>query len=234
MKSFVAAVILLFISILSFAQEPIHPRSVISMEDVLKARKNLDKEPYKTIYERLVHVYNDPQYVKKDFMDRIDSDKALIAAVMYLMTDNKKYAMQSYLIVLRYLNEIELIKDPFSFGLSRAFYLRNLALTYDFAYNGWTPDQRKYVNKELLELTKSVQSSMGYAGNYSLVSNWMGVRYGSVALGALVYDDEETKDKSKVTPYWYEASRRLGEHMAMNIYPNGFNAESIGYHGYAY
>ncbi len=77
-------------------------------------------------------------------------------------------------------------------------------------------------------------SNMGYDANYSIESNWMGVRYGAVLLAALVNDDWNANDKvkSRLLPFEWDANKRLGEHIAVNINPNGWNTESLSYFSY--
>ncbi len=79
----------------------------------------------------------------------------------------------------------------------------------------------------------TVNSNMGYSANYAMESNWNGVRWGSALLAALVYDDLEGKyERNPSLPFVWDIQKRLQDHIARNIFPGGWSAESLSYHVY--
>ncbi|HEX2975731.1 MAG TPA: hypothetical protein VHO68_07320, partial [Bacteroidales bacterium] len=125
----------------------------------------------------------------------------------------------------------EFLNNPMSRGLTRARLLRDLATIYDLCYNEWTPERRLKTSEKLIFNIMTTSSNMGYDANYSLVSNWMGVRYGVVLYASLVCDDFSASQKvrSRLLPFEWDAAKRLLDHIDVNINSNGWNTESLSY-----
>ena len=127
-----------------------------------------------------------------------------------------------------------IFNNPVSRGLNRATLLRDMAITYDLCYNGWSEVQCREVSEKLIYATQTTSSNMGHDANYSIESNWMGVRYSAVLLASVLNDDWLATDdiRSRLLPFEWDASKRLQDHIAANINPNGWNTESISYFSY--
>ena len=212
-----------------------HPRGLISAEEVKKIRSRLSETPYRQI---LSNLRNTAAHYEKQIQDLTIYDQSYLASmqgVIYLLTEESEWAEKAYLTVKGVIEDTVYFKDPISRGLTRAALLQRTAMTYDFAYNGWSEAQRDEVNNALYDAIYSVNANMGFQANYNIESNWMGVRYGSVILAALVWDDKERgSNKARTKPLLWDAMKRLKDHLEKNIYQDGWNAESMGYHSYCW
>ncbi len=130
------------------------------------------------------------------------------------------------------LQDDEIFLNPISRGLTRATLLQNVALSYDLAYDILSSDQRTRINDLIYKVMFTTQANMGHEANYSIASNWMGVRYGSVILSSNAWDNFEGIEPQPYQPLLWDAIKRMGDHLDANLYENGWNGESIGYHGY--
>jgi hypothetical protein len=107
------------------------------------------------------------------------------------------------------------------------------AMSYDFCFNAWNESQQKEVAEKLFQTMLTVNSNMGYSANYAMESNWNGVRWGSALLAALVFDDLEGKyERNPALPFIWDIQKRLQDHIARNVFPGGWSAESLSYHVY--
>ncbi|WP_209331366.1 hypothetical protein [Lunatimonas salinarum] len=212
-----------------------HPRGLILAEEVPTLRKRLSSGRYAGVAEALEREVNQLLFTLDSASIVAAEPLALSAeklAVLYLFTGNERFAERAFhQLELLFEDEI-IVKDPFSRGLTRAAVLRSVAIAYDFCFTGWTQPWRNQVNAELLKLIFNTQANMGREANYSLVSNWMGVRWGAVLLGGMVWDNPDSEQPSPIDPLVWDATKRLADHTQVNIYPQGWNAESIGYHIY--
>jgi len=224
-----------FISVHSQPQsQPIHPRGLISTSELSEIRQRLTKEPYATFFRRLKDETQVLSAIAPD--DRDAYQQAYLAAhqaTLFILTEQQIWADKAWETIQLILQD-PYFTDPISRGLTRALVLKQVAITYDFAWQGWDTYQRKIVSKALYDAIFSVNANMGYSANYNLVSNWMGVRYGSVVLAALVWDDlsEEEHKRSPVLPILWDSIHRLEDHISANLFEGGWNAESMGYHSY--
>lgn len=216
------------------AKETIHPRGIINYDQVQNIKERLARDPFKTFFQ----VYQDNIHRMEDEIgDNPESDiydHAYLAGnqgFMYLLTDDDSYIKKSWNHIDKVM-ESDYWKDPLSRGLTRAALLQQLALAYDFTYNGLDKLSRNSLNNELYRVMFNTNASMGYSANYSIASNWMGVRFGSVILAAKVYDPDPQNERSAALPVLWDASKRLQDHLDANLYANGWNGESLGYHNY--
>ena len=220
-----------------------HPRGLTSMAEVKEIRARLSQTPYREI---LTNLRNTAIHYEKQIDDLPIYDQSYLASmqgVLYLLTDEDEWAKKAYLTVKKVIQDTVYFKNPISRGLTRAALLQRTAMTYDFAYHGWSEMQRSEVNAALYNVIYSVNANMGFQANYNIESNWMGVRYGSVILASLVWDDHNQGSKSKsnsagnrtpIKPLLWDATKRLKDHLEKNIYQDGWNAESMGYHSYCW
>jgi hypothetical protein len=162
------------------------------------------------------------------------SDLSCRYAYLYSLTGDEINAKKSWEISSLLLRNTEALNNPFSRGLNRAKLLRDLAETYDLCYDAWTHNQRMETSEKIILNIMTTSSNMGYDANYSIESNWMGVRYGSVLFASLVCDDfsAENEEKSRLKPFEWDALKRMGDHMKANINSNGWNTESLSYFSY--
>ncbi len=211
-----------------------HPRGLILEEDIADIRERITRKPYNRWYKAFkkaieeVDEPNDNLYSYSSFVRR--------QSEMIVLEHNSTLAQHVYDLTVKILND-SLIKDNhYSFGLLRARVLLDLSIVYDFCYAYWSEKQRRRINDALLDLMKSVNSSMGFEANYSIESNWMGVRWGSVLFAACVLDDyglrDETSNKPVTLPYLWDTKERLSAQLNANMTRNGWNVESLSYHGF--
>ncbi len=214
----------------------LHPRGLIKKENVSELRKQIHSGVKQEMYRELL-TFVDRSLNETQVVDSTNIyDLAYLCtdlAGAYLLSENDIYAEKAYTIASQ-LAEFPFLKDPFSRGLTRAMVLQQLAITYDFCYEIWSEEQREQINQAVFEGMFSVNANMGYSANYNLASNWMGVRYGSVILAASVWDDPlvSADKRSRTFPILWDASKRLKDHIDANLYSNGWNGESLGYHVY--
>ncbi len=221
-----------------YKSEIIHPRGLIRASELSSLREKVKRYPYDSLlailYEKVenatIHYDNSSLMVyEKSFL-------AANTAYIYLLTNDRAFAQISYQYIEKSFTDTLFVFNPYSFGLTRAQALQNMAISYDFCYNDWTEEQRNTIQKKMYELMLSVNNSMGFQGNYTMESNWMGIRWSSVILAALVWDDPlESSHQypgSRSMPLQWDATFLLRNHIDQNITPGGWNLESISYHSY--
>ena len=212
-----------------------HPRGLITAREVPALRQRVEQEPFLTIFQIL---QNQTEILQKEvstdntFPEYAAPKLAAHQSFLYLLSGEEEWAQKAYENLSAIFRESTIFKNPVSRGLTRANMLQKIALAYDFCYNAWSQEQRDEVNRQLYKLTYSVQANMGFDANYSLVSNWMGVRWGSSMLASLVWDNPTPDEPSIASPLLWDASNRLRDHLEEIMLGNGWNAESIDYHAY--
>ncbi|SEJ46643.1 hypothetical protein SAMN05192553_104106 [Cyclobacterium xiamenense] len=212
----------------------IHPRGLLLPEEVPVLRKRLAEERYSGVLsayrEKAARLEKALQIADPDARQLAES--AEMFAILHLLSGEARYSDQAFSQLERLFQDRIIFNNPVSRGLTRAAVLRSLAMAYDLCYTGWSPDQRNRVNRQLYKLTYTTQANMGAEANYSLVSNWMGVRWGAALFAGMVWDNPFPDERSLMDPLVWDATKRLMDHIRENIYPQGWNAESIGYHLY--
>lgn len=216
-----------------------HPRSFIDTNQLEKIKEKIKIKPFSLMFVRLKNQYQKlkESYTSgEEYSPYTQARLAFFEACIFLLNGKQEFAQKAYKSLEPIFEDEDFFKDPFSKGLTRAYQLRNLALIYDFCYSGWDSSKIKKVNQKLFALMYSVHASMGYASNNNMASNWMGVRYGSVLMASLLWDDFEKKpeEKSKVKPLEWEADKRLQTYLDETLTEKGWNIESMGYHLYAW
>jgi len=211
----------------------LHPRGLIMKEEVPAIRLKVRSEPFKSMALALKRT-TEEMSLKSNKNVSDSSELARLYAYMYILTGDTSEAEKAWIYTSALINNREIFCNPVSRGLNRARLLRNIAETYDLCYESWDNDIRKQVSEKLIYVIMTTSSNMGYDANYSIESNWMGVRYGAVYFAALVCDDFNANPdtRSRLLPYEWDANKRVGEHMAANINSNGWNTESLSYFSY--
>lgn len=217
-----------------YSNDFVHPRSLIRPNELETIRQKIRHEPFvsmvNTMKAKLAEIP-----VLEASISRTDINLRMrqisMQAAMYLFTGNSKWADDCFRSLEPVLNDTLIFTNSLSYGLTRALCLRDAAIAYDFCYNAWTKNQRNFVNQKLLGSMYSVQASMGTEANYNMESNWMGIRYSSTCIASLVYD-EINPGKSRALPILWDDIKRLADHTSKNLYKNGWNGESMGYHVY--
>ncbi|MGK7395253.1 MAG: hypothetical protein ACNS62_11815 [Candidatus Cyclobacteriaceae bacterium M3_2C_046] len=213
-----------------------HPRLLLQTDQVADVRQRLGRKPYNLFYEDLSRITRDIEIMTKSAGDTADIyDLSYLAshqAALYLLSGEKIWSGKAEQN-LDQVFESEYWQNPLSRGLTRSTLLQRAALTYDLCYNSWSENKNTFINQELYRVLFNTNANMGYSANYSIASNWMGVRYGSVLLAARAYDHPtEADQRSPVLPVMWDATNKFRQHLAANIYRNGWNSESLGYHNY--
>jgi len=212
-----------------------HPRGLVTTSEVASLRDRVKREPFLSMFQKL-------QKETKDLEKKMASVQSQDTynlpelpthySYLYLLSGEDQWAQKTYRELTAIFQESEVFNDPTAFGLSRANMLQKIALSYDLCYPAWNQDQRDEVNRQLYKLLYSVQATMGHEANYSLVSNWMGIRWASTMFASLVWDNPAPDEPSLATPILWDTSKRIEDHLNEIIFSNGWNAESMGYHGY--
>ncbi|MFP4504153.1 MAG: hypothetical protein ACLFOZ_05555 [Cyclobacteriaceae bacterium] len=231
---------LLLLTFLSFHARAnlLHPRSIIGSDDLPEIRERLNRQPYRALFENLQQLAINKKSALPGTEYNPYEYSSLMAsqAFLYLLSGENSWAEEAYHTAEQVMADTVFFQNPYSFGLTRAALLKRIAYTYDFCYPAWTEAQRRHVNDQLYELMYSVNASMGRSANYSIESNWMGVRFGSVILASYVYDPpaEQDEKNNPALPLRWDAQKRLGEHLEQSIFSHGWNGESMSYHIYGW
>ncbi|NET39491.1 MAG: hypothetical protein F6K19_47265 [Cyanothece sp. SIO1E1] len=218
---------------------PVHPRGLLTGTELNDLRANLEQP---ILAKMLNLLQKNVARRETETMEKGQGgshyDRSYLTvdqAGLYLLTQNKSWAQKAFQNTLLLLRD-SIYTNPFSRGLNRATILQQIAITYDFCYAAWNDEQRDMVNEGLLAGMYSVNANMGFEANYNIESNWMGVRFGAVIMAASVWDEPELNEgrRSRALPLLWDAGKRLREHIEKNIYTNGWNGESLGYHNYGW
>jgi len=217
-----------------------HPRGIITISIQQKIRERVQREPYKSLlaaFEKktLANVANDKRIITRATAYDI-LQNMLDLAFLHTMTAQQTYSDRAYEYIDLCTADSGFWLNPMSFGLSRARFLRNCAMVYDLCFNAWNMDQRKKISQRLIDCAFSINSTFGFDANYAQESNWMGVRYGAIFLATLVADDYTPigNRRSPINALNWDSRERLRDHIRVNINPNGWSAESLGYHFFAW
>lgn len=210
-----------------------HPRGLLKAEDIILLRQKVHRQPWKDM--EIAMRNSAVKMAEAKFKTNQDSSAvARIYGYLYTLSGEKTDAEIAWKYADGVLDNSDIFNNPVSRGLTRARLLRDMAETYDLCFNVWSEAQCRKASEKLLFATMTTASNMGYDANYSIESNWMGVRYGAVLLAALVNDDWNATDraKSRIQPFEWDAGKRLSDHISANINSNGWNTESLSYFSY--
>lgn len=217
----------------AFSQEFEHPRGIITKDEVSIIQQRITKEPYRTWFKKIESTTLDAEKeldLNDPYSTTFLSQKQ---AQLFILTGEDEWARKCWETLQYVINDTVYFNDPISRGLTRATQLMGAAICYDFCYNAWSDSQRKQVNEKLFQTMITTNSNMGFSANYAMESNWNGVRWSSALMAALVYDDFDKKyPKNPALPFIWDIQKRIQDHIARNIFPGGWSAESLSYHGY--
>lgn len=211
-----------------------HPRVWFSKMELPNLQAKAKAQPYAKLVQHIKQGIKD----KEGYLDTASkvsySDHAYLVrayAELYVVENKNAQAKAAYQHIGQMLSD-KVYNDPLSSGLGKAGALQSGVMAYDFCFNGWNQRQRRSVNKQLSEIMVEIAGSMGPHANYSLVSNWMGIRYSTVLLAGLALDTLKDFNEKFFAQYEYMATKALQHHLKLNTYRNGWNAESLGYQNY--
>lgn len=212
-----------------------HPRGLIQKHEVSAIRARASSELFSKVKDKLVkqvETLSELQINSERTQAQEITELAANQSYLYLLTGEKEWAEEAFSNLTKVFKDSLIFNNPVSRGLTRAAVLQKMAFTYDFCFDAWTQAQRNLVNGQLYKLIYSTSANMGFDANYSMVSNWMGVIWGSVLFASLVWDNPNQETPSFVQPLLWDAQKRLSDHLEQNVYTEGWSAESIGYHIY--
>ncbi len=210
-----------------------HTRGLIQKNEIEGLRQKVQREPFRSMLISL-RDYTE-EFCQKEGMTVSDSAAlARLHSYLFVLSGEQADADLAWKYTKGVLNNRDIFNNPVSRGLTRATLLRDMAETYDLCFDAWSEKQCREASEKLIYATMTTASNMGYDANYSIESNWMGVRYGAVFLASLVTDDWNTNEqvRSRLLPFEWDSRKRLEDHMAVNINPNGWNTESLSYFSY--
>lgn len=153
------------------------------------------------------------------------------AAFLYLITNNRKYAQVAHSAITAIYNA----PDPDNrlpeqgYGLSRATVGSNIAIAYDWAYQGLTAQQRTDIQGKInaaLDAWTSYQHVN--LSNPAMASNWVAVCRGGELVMMLAVYEEENRDRR-----YTQLKEWLKTHLANAYGELGLSQEGIAYTGYA-
>jgi hypothetical protein len=214
-------------------QKFIHPRGLLNTKELTSLRQKVQRQPWKDQYSAMLSTARQME-ISTPKTNQDSSAIARMYAYLYTLSGEKADAEIAWKYAEGVLNNPDILNNPVSRGLTRARLLRDMGETYDLCFNAWSEAQCRKASEKLIFATMTTTSNMGYDANYSIESNWMGVRYGAVLLASLVNDDWKAteKVKSRLQPFEWDAGKRLSDHIFANINSNGWNTESLSYFSY--
>jgi len=217
---------------------PVHPRGVITIANLERIRlisKDVEFAGSILQFENEMQVENSAKLVAISPGNAYDAGKMLeYNACLFALTANQKYADKVQQLLDLIITDSTVFHQPLVKGLTRANLLRAVAFAYDICYHELPIQKRVEFSKNILSVALSMQSTMGIEANYAQESNWMGVRYGAVLFAALICDEPISNNKkySIADGLVWDARERLRDHIQQNINPDGWSAETMGYHFY--
>jgi hypothetical protein len=223
----------LIISCLS-VQTQEHPKGIISADELSVLRQRIEISPYKEMYEEILS----EELAFRQKTERSVYEHAILMrlqAFSFALNNEPGFAQRCFKAFELLENDTVFVRNPYSFGLTRGAVLRDMAFAYDFCYPAWTNQQRIRVANILFELMQGVAANMGVMANYRLESNWMGVRYGSALMAAIVLNDSLNNSlgrSTQIEAHIWDTKERLRDHVRASHTPDGWFVETMGYHYY--
>lgn len=213
------------------AQE--HPMGLIKATDLTIVRQRLLSSPF----ENVIELFRGDEKNLRCNLTTVYDQEALIRlrAYLYALTSEEGWASSCYSAIETLSEDPEFLKNPMSFGLTRAAILSSVSQAYDLCYEGWSEKQRGFVADLVFDLMQSVNANMGPLSNNKLESNWMGVRYGSVLFAAIVLNDSLNASLGRrelLNAYKWDTQQRLKDHVLASYTTRGWFVESMGYQIY--
>jgi hypothetical protein len=219
--------------------EPIHPRAFLKPDQIPALRTKVNKAPFRDMYLNIreTTLRQQEEQNHREYEPYADSRLLGNQAYLYLLTGEKSWANNAWVSAQRILRDSTFFYNTQAKGLTRALLLQKMAVAYDLCFTAWNDIQRKAVNDVLYDMMFSINATMGHSANYSIESNWMGVRFGTVILASYIWDDTTSVKNGQKNPALalrWDASKRLQEHLEKTLFNNGWNGESMSYHMYGW
>jgi hypothetical protein len=154
------------------------------------------------------------------------------AAFLYLLTDERRYAQIAFdaLYAVHNDHSPELhLPESSDHGLARAMIGKGMAIAYDWAFHGFTHEQRAYL-RERIEVALDAWPAYRH-GNLETDhhgSNWVAVTRG----GELVMMLAVAQERQREERFRY-LKETLEQHMKTAYGPSGWGQEGLGYTSYA-
>lgn len=217
----------------TYSQHRQHPFGLVSAPELAELRAHFSQHPYDQMIEEMKKTEKERQLEESSLGN--DRLLVLIRTALFAATANEKWAEKAFSGIEKLAQDSMVVNNPFSFGLTRAAILRDVALAYDFCFPVWNDHQRKLTADIVYQLMLSVQASMGPQSNNRLESNWMAVRWGSVLLASVVLDDSLNYTLGRrgiIQAHRWDARERIRDHVRHAYTPNGWFVETMGYQLY--
>ncbi len=151
------------------------------------------------------------------------------AAFAYLITRDDKYAKRAYEIVESVYTDKKQRATPLrKSGLNRAMMSIGVAIPYNWCWDAWTPEQRKFVKGKIDEALHAWQHKFGHANvRRPYVSNWAAVTRGGELIMMICAGEVENRKKR-----YDQIKSHLEQHMKFGFGDLGVSQEGVGYTEY--
>lgn len=206
---------------------------LIKADKLQEVRQKILSSPYDKVLELM---RTDENLLSNNLTSVYDQETLIrLRSYLYLLTSDEGWGSGCFNAIEELSKDTLFVKNPMSFGLTRATILRSVSQAYDFCYDGWSENQRIFVANMVFELMQTVNANMGPQSNNRLESNWMGVRYGSVMFASIVLNDELNASlgrKKILNAYTWDVKERLKDHVRASYTSRGWFVESMGYQFY--
>ncbi|MEI7832691.1 MAG: hypothetical protein WCJ56_05795 [bacterium] len=217
-----------------------HPRILVGAGDVPALREKITREPWKSMYERMVADAELGQYDSFKAGDPWgEATNAFRCASLYMLTGDDAWAKKARGYVELRINDTTTGGKGKGngwatgiFGLSQSFYGKNVAMAYDLCYGApsWDADFSAKVSKKLLEEANFMMANGGSGYPNNNASNWVGIRYSSTGLCYMATDETLPADALKNVTW--RVIRYVQENNGSNAKTSGWSIEGLGYTGY--
>lgn len=185
------ALLVLALGVCSSLAEAVHPRLFFTSEDIPALRERLDREPFRTIFERILEGID---YDDGDHAGYVLGWQARCAAFAYILTGDTAYAeiARERVDALRVNTEAgnsSVWHTVSSRQLSLSQGTISVAMAYDFCHDAWDPAYREEISADLMAQGSQQFAESGPGWNGSVDSNWWGIRYSGAAMAFLATDE---------------------------------------------
>jgi hypothetical protein len=154
------------------------------------------------------------------------------AAFLYLLTGHRRYAQIAFDALHAVHNDPSPehhLPESSSHGLARAMIGKGFAIAYDWAFHGYTPEQRAYL-RDRIEVALDAWPAYRH-GNLETEhhgSNWVAVTRGGELVMMLAVGQERQRQER-----FRYLKETLEQHMKTAYGPSGWGQEGLGYTSYA-
>ncbi|MFP4157029.1 MAG: hypothetical protein ACLFU4_05360 [Opitutales bacterium] len=212
-------------SLLSLLSAAEHPRLLFSESDIPELREKIRKEPWKSMYARLLA---DAEKDVMPFKPYNDAWRASSCGFLYILTGDESWAEKARDYTQAVLDNPDRWGHRLTFGLRMYTWNRHVAQAYDFCYasDAWDASFNATVSAALKQQSDVIHLEGGTRQNTNASSNWQGLRGASAVLGYLATDDPYDAE------YLTASIDRMRDYLDANLgtHPSpGWNYEGLGY-----